>query len=104
MNFQSMGETLASRTAQALVDLSLAAKPGDYLGAENDLLQKFGISRPTLRQAAKMVADQCKARNQRRFLRGTPRRQRCHPVARTLFAFARSQSGSRHAGDPSGIR
>lgn len=55
MNFQSMGETLASRTAQALVDLSLAAKPGDYLGAENDLLQKFGISRPTLRQAAKMV-------------------------------------------------
>ena len=55
MNFQSMGETLASRTARALVDLSLAAKPGDYLGAEKDLLEKLGISRPTLRQAAKMV-------------------------------------------------
>ncbi len=55
MNFQSMGETLASRTARALVDMSLEAKPGEYLGAEKDLLQKFGISRPTLRQAAKMV-------------------------------------------------
>jgi len=55
MNFQSMSETLASRTARALVDMSLEAKPGEYLGAEKDLLQKFGISRPTLRQAAKMV-------------------------------------------------
>jgi GntR family transcriptional repressor for pyruvate dehydrogenase complex len=55
MNFKPMNETLASRTARALVDMSLAAAPGDYLGAENDLLEKFGISRPTLRQAAKMV-------------------------------------------------
>lgn len=55
MDFQSMSETLASRTARRLVDMSLAAKPGEYLGAEKDLLQKFGISRPTLRQAAKMV-------------------------------------------------
>ncbi|WP_323798921.1 FadR/GntR family transcriptional regulator [Parasphingorhabdus sp.] len=55
MEFKPMNETLASRTARALVDMSLAATPGDYLGAENDLLEKFGISRPTLRQAAKMV-------------------------------------------------
>lgn len=55
MNFQPLNETLASRTARALVDMSLAAKPGDYLGAENDLLEKLGVSRPTLRQAAKMV-------------------------------------------------
>jgi GntR family transcriptional repressor for pyruvate dehydrogenase complex len=55
VNFKPMNETLASRTARALVDMSLAATPGEYLGAENDLLQKFGISRPTLRQAAKMV-------------------------------------------------
>tara|TARA_R110000824_G_scaffold37553_5_gene115515 strand:+ start:8241 stop:8951 length:711 start_codon:yes stop_codon:yes gene_type:complete len=55
MDFKPMNETLASRTARELVDMSLAAAPGDYLGAENDLLEKFGISRPTLRQAAKMV-------------------------------------------------
>lgn len=55
MNFKPMNETLATRTARALVDLSLSATPGEYLGAENDLLRKFGISRPTLRQAAKMV-------------------------------------------------
>jgi DNA-binding FadR family transcriptional regulator len=48
-------ETLASRTARALAELSLAAAPGDHLGAEDDLLRRFGISRPTLRQAAKMV-------------------------------------------------
>lgn len=48
-------ETLASRTARALADLSLAAEPGDHLGAEDDLIQRFGISRPTLRQAAKLV-------------------------------------------------
>ncbi len=48
-------ETLASRTARELVSLSLAADPGDYLGAEDELLGRFGVSRPTLRQAAKMV-------------------------------------------------
>lgn len=48
-------ETLASRTARALADLSLAAAPGDHLGAEDELLQRFGVSRPTLRQAAKLV-------------------------------------------------
>lgn len=48
-------ETLASRTARALADLSLAAAPGDHLGAEDDLIRRFGISRPTLRQAAKLV-------------------------------------------------
>lgn len=48
-------ETLANRTARALADLSLAAAPGDHLGAEDDLLQRFRVSRPTLRQAAKLV-------------------------------------------------
>lgn len=55
MEARSSNETLASRTARALVSLSLAAEPGDYLGAEGDLLGRLGVSRPTLRQAAKMV-------------------------------------------------
>lgn len=48
-------ETLASRTARQLSQLSLAAHPGTHLGAEDDLLVRFGVSRPTLRQAAKLV-------------------------------------------------
>lgn len=55
MHFAGANETLASRTARALAGLSLAADPGDYLGAEDELLERFGVSRPTLRQAAKMV-------------------------------------------------
>jgi len=55
MMMDDRAETLASRTARALADLSLAAAPGDHLGAEDDLLQRFGVSRPTLRQAAKLV-------------------------------------------------
>jgi DNA-binding FadR family transcriptional regulator len=55
MEVPGANETLASRTARALVSLSLAADPGDFLGAEDELLGRFGVSRPTLRQAAKMV-------------------------------------------------
>lgn len=55
MEQRNSNQTLASRTASALVQLSLAAEPGDHLGAENDLLLQLGVSRPTLRQAAKMV-------------------------------------------------
>ena len=49
------GETLVARTARALARLSLDSEPGAYLGAEQDLLASLGISRPTLRQAAKIV-------------------------------------------------
>lgn len=49
--------TLVERTAKELTELSLAAQPGDYIGSEADLLDRFKVSRPTLRQAAKMVAN-----------------------------------------------
>lgn len=49
--------TLVERTARQLADLSLAGEDDRYLGSEDDLLARFGISRPTLRQAAKMVAN-----------------------------------------------
>jgi GntR family transcriptional repressor for pyruvate dehydrogenase complex len=48
-------ESLAARTARDLADLSIAADPGTWLGAEAELVQRLGVSRPTLRQAAKMV-------------------------------------------------
>lgn len=49
--------TLVERTARQLADLSLAGESDRFLGSEDDLLARFGISRPTLRQAAKMVAN-----------------------------------------------
>ena len=47
--------SLVTRTARGLADLSLAARAGDPLGSEDELLARLGVSRPTLRQAAKMV-------------------------------------------------
>lgn len=49
------GSTLVTRTAQALSDLSLAEEQGAYLGAEDELLARLKVSRPTFRQAAKIV-------------------------------------------------
>lgn len=39
----------------ALSDLSLAAADGDFLGSEGELLERLCISRPTFRQAVKIV-------------------------------------------------
>ncbi|QGN54187.1 FadR/GntR family transcriptional regulator [Novosphingobium sp. Gsoil 351] len=49
--------TRVDRTARQLAELSLEGEDGRYLGSEDDLLKRFGVSRPTLRQAAKMVAN-----------------------------------------------
>lgn len=49
------GDSLVVRTAKALTEWSLSVADGAYLGAENELLERLGISRPTLRQAAKIV-------------------------------------------------
>jgi GntR family transcriptional regulator, transcriptional repressor for pyruvate dehydrogenase complex len=47
--------SLVTQAAQALSDLSMKHAPGAYLGAEDDLLARLSVSRPTLRQAAKIV-------------------------------------------------
>lgn len=49
------GGTLVARVARQLSALSLEYDEGTYLGAEDDLLVRLGVSRPTLRQAAKIV-------------------------------------------------
>ncbi|WP_143435575.1 FadR/GntR family transcriptional regulator [Henriciella aquimarina] len=48
--------SLVERTARQLTDLSMKAEDGEFLGSEQDLLAAFDISRPTLRQAAKLVS------------------------------------------------
>jgi GntR family transcriptional regulator, transcriptional repressor for pyruvate dehydrogenase complex len=56
MQHVNLGKTpLVSRTVSALAELSLAAAQGDYLGAEDELLAQMAVSRPTLRQAAKIL-------------------------------------------------
>lgn len=52
-------ETLVTRTARALSQLSLEHDDGAFIGAEDELLARLAVSRPTLRQAAKIVENDC---------------------------------------------
>lgn len=61
--------TLVARTAQALARLSLDEAEGAFIGGEEDLLRRLGVSRPTLRQAAK-IAENDRLIEVRRGLRG----------------------------------
>ncbi|MET4132876.1 GntR family transcriptional repressor for pyruvate dehydrogenase complex [Porphyrobacter sp. MBR-155] len=55
MQQSKQAETLAVKTARELARMSLGTDEGEFLGAEDDLLTQLGVSRPTLRQAAKIV-------------------------------------------------
>lgn len=48
-------ESLVARTARTLAGLSLEHADGAFIGAEERLLGQLGVSRPTLRQAAKIA-------------------------------------------------
>lgn len=48
-------ETLVVRTARGLAQISLDTEAGAFIGSEDDLLTRLGVSRPTLRQAAKIA-------------------------------------------------
>lgn len=55
MQLSRQAETLVVKTARELARMSLGADDGAFLGGEDDLLGQLGVSRPTLRQAAKIV-------------------------------------------------
>lgn len=63
------GDTLVVRTARALGQMSLQKPEGGFLGAEDDLLRHLAVSRPTLRQAAK-IAENDRMIEVRRGVRG----------------------------------
>jgi GntR family transcriptional repressor for pyruvate dehydrogenase complex len=62
-------ETLVVRTARELAELSLAHEDGAFIGSEDELLLRLRISRPTLRQAAK-IAENDRLISVRRGIRG----------------------------------
>lgn len=62
-------KTLVARVARLLAELSMEHEDGGYIGAEDDLLKRLGVSRPTLRQAAK-IAENERMISVRRGLRG----------------------------------
>lgn len=47
-----------SQAAKVLRSFALAKKDGDFLGSEEDLIQRLGVSRPTLRQASAQVVQE----------------------------------------------
>jgi GntR family transcriptional regulator, transcriptional repressor for pyruvate dehydrogenase complex len=55
MQQTGFAETLVLRTARELSKLSLELDDGAFIGAEDDLLARLSVSRPTLRQAAKIA-------------------------------------------------
>lgn len=52
---RDLSGSLVARTAQQLGALSLERAEGEYLGSEDELRLRLGVSRPTLRQAAKVA-------------------------------------------------
>lgn len=83
-------ESLVARTARALSQISLDSADGEFLGAEDDLLARLGVSRPTLRQAAK-IAENDRLISVRRGIRGGfyASRPDADDAIRTLARFLR---------------
>ena len=88
-------ETLVARTARQLADLSLAHEDGEFIGAEDDLLSRLGVSRPTLRQAAK-IAENDRLISVRRGTKGGfyASRPDAQDAIRALARFLRLKGGT----------
>lgn len=90
MQLDGHAETLVSRTARELSKLSMAHEDGAFIGAEDDLLNRLGVSRPTLRQAAK-IAENDRLISVRRGIRGGfyASRPDANDAIRTLARYMR---------------
>lgn len=82
--------TLVARTARELARLSMSEEQGAFIGGEDELLRRLGVSRPTLRQAAK-IAESDRLIEVRRGARGGfyADRPSADDAIRTLARFLR---------------
>src|ERR1700683_4326848 len=55
INSGKINELLPVRTAAKIREAILRRKEGDYLGSEEDLIARYGVSQPTLRQTARLL-------------------------------------------------
>jgi GntR family transcriptional repressor for pyruvate dehydrogenase complex len=88
-------KTRVSQAVKELSRLSMAHSEGDFLGAEDDLLRQLGVSRPTLRQAAK-IAENDKLIAVRRGARGGiyASRPKAEDAVRVLARFLRMRGAT----------
>lgn len=86
------GRTLVARVAHQLAELSLDAEAGSYIGGEDELLERLRVSRPTLRQAAK-IAENERMISVRRGVRGGfyATRPEVSDAMRTITRYLRLQ-------------
>lgn len=95
MQQSRQAETLVVKTARELARMSLGTDEGEFLGAEDDLLTQLGVSRPTLRQAAKIVESD-KLVSVRRGVKGGfyATRPDAADAIRTLARYLRMKGGT----------
>jgi DNA-binding FadR family transcriptional regulator len=88
-------ETLVTRTARELARISLGSDEGSFIGAEDDMLSRLGVSRPTLRQAAKIVEND-RLLSVRRGIKGGfyASRPEAADAIRTLSRYLRMKGGT----------
>lgn len=88
-------ESLVTRTARELARISLGSDDGSFIGAEDELLSRLRVSRPTLRQAAKIVAND-RLLSVRRGIKGGfyASRPDAADAIRTLSRYLRMKGGT----------
>jgi len=55
---ESVGSSAVRSVAQRIRDDVLALSDGELIGSEDDLVERYGVSRPTLRQAASILVQE----------------------------------------------
>ena len=95
IGFRNQPDSAVQRSAEALRALALERGDGQFIGSEEDLVTRFGVSRPTLRQAAALVEQEQLISRRRGVSGGYFAAQ---PTSSTVSAIAATYLRSRNAG------